>query len=249
MGKETSKKEFNIHLDYLGDGEDKKDNVIIIREGEAEKVIYPEVINISAALSAPGIFVSHLRKHGQLKPDNHIVTIDKAARLIIFHEDMKSVYGSVVTGTLEIDSRLKNIGINTSKRYTREELYSFVRLNKHAFPNKEAHLLLCNAVKNFSANLTKDFQSGNDNRGSKTAVNNQTLTDTNIPFDFMLNTVVFKGFPAVSFNVEVMLDVSDGGVRFWLESPELASFTEELADCMIEEEITGQFDGLTIIYK
>jgi hypothetical protein len=64
----------------------------------------------------------------------------------------------------------------------------------------------------------------------------------------VLQIPIFSGEANETFRVEIGLEATDGSIRFWLESTELAELIDERKESIIEEEIENCQD-FVIIHK
>lgn len=224
---------------------------IVIRHGQAENIHEPLSLSIDkATIKAPGLYMQHLSKHNKLVLATALAIITKEEGKISFRSDPYDIFGNQVVGVLELNEKLKNLGINTSKRYTREELVSFLRLNRLLFPDKDKHEALLASVRKFNAEVTQQLAAGNNNRGTKNSDFSQKIEAGDVPFDMTIAVEIFKGMPKKSFIVEICLDATDGSVRFWFESPDLADLIESTREEVLDEERKHFTDaGVTVIDK
>lgn len=89
-----------------------------------------------------------------------------------------------------------------------------------------------------------------DNKGN--AENSfKRIVESQHNYDFKLSLPLFKGEKKQTFFVEVCMDVSDGGIRFWLESPELMELLHDEAERILAEQVTGitELVPLPVIYQ
>lgn len=234
-------KKFNVHLP---EGTTKLE----ILEGQfRHEEITKQKVAISGTITAPGLYVEHLRKKDKLNLFEPVVTVDMDNLSIKYDGDPRDSYGDKVSGKLVVDSFLETIGINTEKRYTLEQLKVFAKRNRYYFPDSTQHMNFVNSLSDFKLKLQREIESKNDDRGNKTSVNNTSILDNQLPFFFDLNLPIFKGCPAVRFTVDVCLDVQGNGVVFWLDSTGLKEAFDKQKEEIMKEEI-AKFEGLNVIY-
>lgn len=220
----------------------------VLRIGDALPAREPEVIRIVGTITAPTSWIEK-----QPSGDASYVAISTTENKgeiasITFYQDGNDPYSTTVKGILELEPRLNVIGINSTQRYHREQFVSFLRLHRMYFPDMESHAKLLSSVKNFKAEVKQEVEQRTNDRGNRGQTFNQAV-QTDILTDFILKLPVFKGEAEKSFRVELCFDITDGSVRFWLESPELLEIIESYRKEIIEREagIIKQ-KGITIIY-
>lgn len=225
-------------------------DTITILEGKALELKHPNKIEISGDINSVSSFLKN-RSDGfgfqKVDKSKAVVTVDKDLMTITLELDPENAFGATVQGALELSSELKVFHINQARTFKREELVQLIRFNRLAFDNKEQHEKLLQAYMAFSANTSGELSASNDTRGNKAASIKKEVT-TNIPTEFTLLIPIFKGKGAARFRVEICLDVTDGGARFWFESTELHEMIEVQRDIIFNEELKV-CDGFVIINK
>lgn len=224
---------------------------LVIRKGNAPVIHEPVPVIIAGVIGAPSAYLEHLIRHSQLKQELAVCIVDADTNTIKFMPTPKDKdFGDVITGKLTLNPDLTEIGINTAKRYSREELVTFLRMNRLFFPDLESHAKLLQSVRKFDANVSErlSLDSTQKNRGNTNVAYEKTVNAGDVPFNFFIQIPVFKGSDPKKFDVEVCLDVSDGSVRFWLESPELAEIIQETEKVALDEEVKKFTEaGVTVI--
>lgn len=237
--------ELNLKIEQPQSGE------LIIREGQALPLKEPVKISITGNIKAVGNFLKCRDNNSSLWQKIHsnqaIVLVDRNKMTIRLSTHPNDCYGTEITGCLELSDELLKFAINTDKTYDKQALVKLLRFNGLYFDDKEKHSALLAAYQSFSANANTDIKDDSDKRGNKIA-NFQKKVTTNIPDDFILNIPVFKGMPTMRFRVEICLDVTDGGARFWFESVELNEIIISERDKIIDAELAFCKD-LVIIEK
>lgn len=219
-----------------------------ILEGQhRHEEITKQKVSISGTITAPGLYVEHLRKNNKLETFDPLITIDMDKLSIFYDGNPRDTYGEKVFGKLVVDKFLESIGINTDQRYTLDQLKVFVKRNGYVFADSSQHTSLLNSISSFKLKLQREIEAKNDDRGNKTSVNNTSILDNQLPFFFDLNLPLFKGAKAVKIRVDVCLDVVGNGVVFWLDSTELKEAFDKQKEEIMKEEI-AKFEGLNVIF-
>lgn len=214
-------------------------NVLTILEGKALEQKHPERIQITGDINSVSAFLKK-RSEGfdlqKVEQSKVIVLVDKKEMSITLELDPQNHFGTVVKGVLELSDELKVFCINQPKTFNREELVKLIRFNKLSFDNTEQHDKVLKSYMSFDAKAITDVAASNDTRGNK-ANSFKKEVSTNIPTEFILLVPVFKGKEAQRFRVEICLDVTDGGARFWFESVELHELINTQRDIIFNEEL------------
>lgn len=222
-------KEISLNIEHSG-------NELIIRQGEAAPIIQPETVEISGDINTISEYVSKRTKQTsaglqKINKDTVIVTVDKKTLSIKIDFDPHDVFAPVVIGKLEFSEELKKFSINgNGKTFSREELIKLLKFSRLSFASPEKHSEVLRSYQAFSAKANTDIKQDSDSRGNKVA-NYAKSVETNIPTEFILSVPIFKGQKKELFRVEICIDVTDGGARFWFESVEL----EEIIQTRVDE--------------
>lgn len=234
----------NLHLKVESTG-----NELIIREGKALEPREDNRIQLSGDITSISNFIRKRKEgysHQAIDPNRTVVEVDMKAMTILLSLDPQNPLGTTVKGCLDLSDEVKVWGINTNRTYTREELIKLIKFNKLHFDSVEKQAELLKAYLAFNASTNSKLEQESDSRGNKVANFNKKV-DTNMPTEFILNIPIFKGFDEERFRVEICLDVTDGGARFWFESTELHEMIEGKKE-IIDQELE-LCDDFVIIYK
>lgn len=234
----------NIKLENTG-------NEIIVREGQALPQKEPVKIKIAGNIQSVSQFLKIRNKENgglslqSVDLSKAVVLVNKKDMTITLLLDPENHYGTEVVAKLELSDELKTFGINSQSTFTREQLIKLIRFNKLFFADAEKHAELLAAYMAFNASANSDIQQASDTRGNR-ASHLVKKVDTNVPTEFILNIPIFKGEKSERFRVEICLDVTDGGARFWFESVELHEIIQTRRDQIFDKELESA-TGFVII--
>ena len=227
---------------------------IIIREGEALPMPEPKVLNIFGDIRSVSTFVKNripgltpIEQFQAIDPGAAIVTCDKNKGSIFLQTHPNHPHGSTVTGTLEISEELKKFRINEAKLLTQKEVVDILRFNQVYFADKARAEVVLNAYRAFTYTANSSGKSEADTRGNRQNNFSKTV-ESSLPDDFVLKIPIFKGEEEKTFRVEICLDVTDGGAKFWFESVELHEIIEVEKELIFQRELK-HCEGLVIIHK
>lgn len=223
--------------------------VLEIREGQAIPLKEPVKIDIVGNIDAVSSFLkvrsTSAINHQCVSKMSSIVTVDRKNMSIRLQTNPNDVYGTVITGKLELSDELKAFSINTAKTFSKQELVKLLRFNRMHFADMDIHAKVLGSYQKFSASANTDIKDESDLRGNKLA-NFQKKVKTDIPDNFVLNLPIFKGREKKTFRVEICLDVTDGGACFWFESVELNEIITRQRDEIIDGELKSCKDLVII---
>ena len=191
---------------------------MVVRQGDAQPISLPNKVRIAGQIDTPKRFLE--KRAPTLQKDEVHVLIDRRGRTINLFTKERDEFQAIITGSLKANPDLTAFSINSDKMWALKDLVNFLRRRRMFFESLDQYGTLIGALSDFSANSEialkdKDDRKGNVNQAFTRA------TKMNAELEFTLNIPVFEGLPAHTFHVDVLADVTDGGVRFWLESIEL----------------------------
>jgi len=219
----------NIKVDVV------QGNELIIRTGDAPKVIEPKAVRIAGDIKSVYNFLQ-VRIEG-IDKQKAIIEFNEKLKSVVLYTDPSSPIQTTVIGELEVYEKLDQFGINKEKFYGQNELEKFVRMNRFFFADKEKHTQLVSNLKNLSAKVNAEMVSEKDNRGNKNfGLKKEVKTD--LAADFLLSIPLFKNSEPKTFRVDICYELTDSTMRFWLESVEL----EELQMDAVQKEFSVQKD-------
>lgn len=213
-----------------------------IRTGSALEIKPPQSISISGDINTVANFlVKRDEDNGgfgtqEVDKTKIVVVVNKKERSIKMQLDPENYYGATITGTLELSDELKKFTINEPQTYNREQLVKFIRFNRRFFENPDKHQTVLDSYQSFNVQAHLELTQNSDQRGNKTNLVTKKVT-TGLPEDFILFIPIFKGQQKETFRVEICLDVTDGGAKFWFESVELAELIEARQDEIFTEQL------------
>lgn len=220
---------------------------------EGLKKEHPHTFNVSGRIDSPSNYVEGRdydkedldKKYTQGIDDaTAMVTVDYKNGVINLFLDPSDKYAHTITGTLLPAPELSIFKINTDAPYTRDALLKLIRFNAFRIDKAEA---LIDALRKLDlATFTKSHNE-RDKKGNIIQDFTKNVTSS-IPESFKLTIPIFQGMPEKSFYVEIIIDVTDNNIKFWLESVELSQLIETFKKEIMDEEIEKLSD-LLIIYK
>lgn len=232
---------------------------LTILQGEAKKPNNPVAVKFDGGIQsvtdyfkARGVFVDAFMDNA-INLGKAIVVVDRSKWTITLYQDPHNILAPVIVGSLSDNPDLIDFKINRmdSHRFTAKELCNHLRMRSYWFSDREECLKVVEYLMKYKARITTELETSNDMKGNKKD-SYQTQLAHEMKADFKLNMPIFKAGPNQTFRVEVMCDITDGSILFWLESEELASGRIRGAEYHLKTEIDllrAYGDNLVIIQR
>ena len=211
----------------------------------------PQKLLVKGDINSVVEFVSKRNNSNDLQkinPETSIIICDSDDMKIHLFTNPNDVFGTEVIGKSEFSEEYKSFGINETKFFSREALVKLLRFSRRFFPNTDEHQKILTAYQSFTAQVSKNIEASSDNRGNRNLVQNKTF-QTQLPDNFLLKIPIFKNGSLYSFIVEICMEESDTGVRFWFESVELAELLQSIKESIFTEQIKNIDSKIPVIYQ
>jgi hypothetical protein len=237
----------NLHLKVEGAAE-----TFTLLQGKALEQKAPVKIVYSGDIKTVANFLNVRKTAGTglqtIDISKAVLLVDKRDdRSIQLNLDPENAYGAEITARLEESDELQPFSINKNKTFTKEELVKLLKFSRLYFADADKHAAMLLAFQKVSSTVNIRANDSSDERGNKERNFVKEVT-TNAPTEFILNIPIWKGFPAITFRVEVCLDVTEGSARFWFESVELHEIKQAQLDDIFNQELKSA-EGFVIINK
>lgn len=223
---------------------------ITILEGKTSKPLERKAHFATGAITAPYDFFSMKHKHESLSCFLCSYSLEKMSiEFIEDHEEEAS--GATIEGILLISPTLVRLGLlnnGSAKPMSGKDLASLLKFNRSLFRDKTECMQLVSTLRDFQAKVNTSLQDSDDQQGNKTLMFAQNVSH-NLKLTFTLETRIFTHETEKrAFEVEVMFDIRDRAVSFWLESIELNEIITETSETIIKNEVAKFIkDGVTTI--
>jgi hypothetical protein len=236
---------------------------LVVREGSAIAVDgNPNRINITGTLRAPAQFLKDKKAGTDVEkmgvavsltltesariynPRRSHVLVDRHKGSIVLVLNEKDAFEDRVTGVLKMFKDLIDLGINQEKRYSIDALIKVVKRNKFYFADTAQHFSFLLSLTNFNTKLTTEIKHARETNGSRLDMTQKVVNNNEAAPRFKLKMPIFEGYEPVTFEVEVVVDVTDVTASFTLESVDLFELEKSMKNQYIDEqtkEITDSF--------
>lgn len=201
---------------------------LVVLQGQAEKIKYRQPLRIGGATFES---IANYIKNGRANAKTSLIILDKENRKATFkqnpNDDEADVVEAVLKTSKDVDFLLNG------KKFRRDQLETFLRRNKHLFPNKQDFGELLLSIKEFVANVKIKFEQDDNNRGNKKNSYVQQL-ESGVPFTTVIEVPIFVGEKKVKLTVDIFFEVTEGEVFFWFECQELNELIENKVNEVFE---------------
>ncbi|MDB5252285.1 MAG: hypothetical protein JWP27_1454, partial [Flaviaesturariibacter sp.] len=202
---------------------------------------------IAGNIFAPGEFVTKRPKAASdLALVTHVV-VDYDALSIELVANEEDHFAKIVKGKMDFTPEFLEFSINRKTNFSVDGLYKMLRLKRAYFATREEHAAILEQLKKFQAKTEVEFQSMNDYKGS-TAMQKVQTCKTNLQYNFVLSLSIYKGTDPVTFPVEVEFEPTDGSIRCWLVSEDLAELEIKIRDEIMKGEL-DKFAPFVIVQR
>jgi hypothetical protein len=207
---------------------------LILRTGEAEKIVYPKGIDITGILAAPFQFY----QGKTLDPALCHIQIQKDKGVIALHIlDTDPHSSSTIIGSLKNDGYFKDWGINTEKRWTVSTFLKHIKMQRTFFSEKSECDAMINSLQTWNAKVEMVIKNHNDNAGNSLSMLERKVSEIGLKTSFSLTIPIFQGYPKQKFTVEIGLDPKSNQVDLYLFSNDLFALEIEHREALIESEL------------
>jgi hypothetical protein len=231
-----------ININITGEAND-----IIIREGEALKLMPPEIINIQGTIDAPSRYL--IAKKKSLKEIESTLFVSVNEGKIKFVSDEKNYYKQTVTGALLKSKALKEIGVNDINIfYSDKSLAKFIRQHIFYFTDKGKAEDLINKLMKFSAKIQTDIKNDADLKGNVSRAF-ERVVNTGLPECIDITCKIYEGLPAETFTANLCVEADASSLKFYFDSPSLFILEENMkTECLEKEARIFEDWGCAVIY-
>lgn len=228
-------------------------SVLTIREGKALEEKHPERLILAGRIESVRQFLDARRAttlaSGSLQyvdKDKAVIIVNEEALTITLKVDPNNPFSTEITGQMQHNADLAGFQINKEHKFSRESLVKLLTFSRRFFNDAVEWENILNAVRRLKVSSTSDISQDTDSRGNKEMIFKKSVDSANIPNSFTLLIPIFKGQIPRKFSVDLCLEVTDAGVKFYLESVELVELTEQDRKDIINKELASYTDYCTI---
>lgn len=166
----------------------------------------------------------------------HILVDREEISIELIYNENDEYNKGTVKGTMLLNPKFEEFGINSGKVWTPTQLGLFFKMNRAFFTSKDDNMRLVNELMNFIATVNNSIEKSAKENGDRTDKFAQTV-NSNLPPAFTLKIPIFKSLPAETLEVETFANVNGREVSFTLISPAANQTMEELRDLSIDKEL------------
>lgn len=211
-----------------------ENSVITIREGRAPDIISPTPLNLTGL---PGTIVDFLTKRQVDLSRAHLIVNRPDARMDLAVNE-NGPYIDHVIDNLLYDPHYLAFLINRGGRWNEPANLArlFKRMRRY-FSDKDVNAKLVSKLKNFSAEVHRQFEKADDQKGNKKLLLEQQVNADLEGGVFELEMPVFRNGPLHKFVVEICVQTDGESVVLWLESVGAEEVESGEVDRIIDAEV------------
>ena len=241
----------------LPEGFNQSSFTLNIREGRAQELLKPDVLNpikLRGTIRSPEEWLIQRCSEDDIK-NSHIVVDYNNLSLTLFVNDRSTQLRDEIEGVIKLNPIIDELGINSPKKlWTPNELGEFLKMNGYVFSDQTERFNLINNLKSFNARVQKEIEDTEKQSEGKYKSIRDVIINSNLPKEpFYLCLDLFGLEGVYSFGVEIYLyGNSSEGVTLRLVSSELSNIVNTngkdiIANCI--GDILNRFPKLAMIYK
>jgi len=222
--------------------------VVTIFEGIAPKQAEQSAVKINGNIKS---VLAYLTQRKPNKDTSHI-EVDRQNGTIVLFEDEHSSFGKTISGKVELNKKLSELGINKDKKYTPKELVKILKFNKFLFDSPQEVDKVIEKIQKLQIKVSSTIGKTQATQGGSIS-NEYSKTVESDLHSLQMNCELYSGGEKVKFTVEIWLDVEGQNVQYWFESVTYAeleiSLSESLVDDVVEDIQAIDWFNLPIIIK
>jgi len=213
--------------------------------GDLPKVRQVTGVVYSGNIKSPADWYTGKVRNGYTPDPKEITIVSDGLKIQFKSSECIDQLTSTITGELLEFTDLRDFRINTKHTYNNTDLAQFLKMSRYYFKSVDENYQIVKNLNSFKAKVSREIENSNDFKGNKKQLFEQQVK-TDLKLSFKLLLPIYSGEPASEFSVDIEFDVTDGGVSYWLISPELKDLQTKDANTIIERELE-RFGDLTII--
>ncbi len=216
---------------------------LIIRQGEAKEVANKPNVTIKGNIDAPSRFV----EHRTTTPQNSYCYYSQTNGEIVLHTNDGEPFGQYsVIGKIAINKKYLALGINNPEATLAPKVLARkFKMLRRMFPSRDDHMKICNTLNKFEANVKKELEESQNDRGDYTSLRNQ-IVESNIPESFLMKVPIIEGEEAVEILVHTVITADGNTLKCALESVDAAEYIEDFFETKVLEEV-AKLEGKTTL--
>lgn len=228
---------------------------VITRKGDAPAVPEEREVNIQGTLKAPAdyllnkvskdVMILRLSHSNEGYQEIHspmyfvkdsVLKVCKTERKLTLHLNMKNYVEDKIEGVLQMNQIWSDLRVNTGSTWGISELRKYLKRIKFFFTKPEQHSEFLAKLQNFVGKVESNYKDIQKSGEYENSTAHKLMEGQVIP-EFKIDAPIYVGYEKKTVRVEVFADMSDGGVKFQLESQDLFTLQEELSEEYIDAEI------------
>lgn len=205
---------------------DKGENVLVIRKGEAEKLLAPDRIEITGTITAPADW---LEDHKEKNTDTAYALFNLAKRSIHYRPFPEYNPGPRISGKLQESNQLKRLKINGGETYNAAGLAKHLKTVTSLATAKADILQVIGRLETLKLKVNKEVEKAKDEKGNSKLDFNQ-IVESNLFFDLSFRVPLFEREEAQEVTAVIVIEeVSQHDVVLTLQNFDLPDLLDAKA--------------------
>lgn len=193
-------KDFKINVTPNG-------NELILRTGEAEKLVPPQKVVAQGTIVAPADW---LKDHPQFNTAHAMVILDNKAGTIVYHSNPSSHLGESITGTLLVTKQFNRLKINTGENWSALKLAKHLKEITALATQKVEHMKVIASLEKLKIKVKTELEKVKEESGSA-KIDYERIVDTNLVTDLSYTVAIYEGEAPVTVTAKIIVDDVNNG--------------------------------------
>lgn len=200
----------DIKIDVTQNG-----NELIIRTGDAEKIVPPIQIKASGTIKAPADW---LKNHSPENSPYSIVQFDNKKGTIVYSAHPGLWLGAIITGTLTMTAQFNRLKINNGENWSALKLAKHLKSITALATNKAEHMKVVASLERLKVKVNTELEKFKEENGNAKFDFERTVESNLIP-DLAFTVPIYEGEAPVSIVAKIVVDdVNQGDVVLQVQS-------------------------------
>ena len=234
------------------------EKLLIINQSKFNELA-PKPVVITGNINAPSeYFKKRSEAIKDLQNNTHVLVDSVNNKVILFVDEENPFNFHKITGSLIVNPEFTVWGINEPNYRGKQGMIDLIKPRKHFFSDKTRQGGLLTTFMKFAGKIEKTFEDSNDLKGNKKKLEEFSASFTTYAADgsvdekfnnkFTLEMPIFIGFPKVQFEVELCLDPTDTGLKFFFQSVDLYEKLDQIKEAALAEAVLPFKDYCPVIH-
>jgi len=188
---------------------------LIIRTGDAEKLVPPIQIRASGTIVAPADW---LKNHKEQNSGFSIVQFDNKKGTIVYNAHPGFYLGAIITGTLTMSAQFNRLKINNGENWSALKLAKHLKQLTALATNKADHMKVVASLEKLKVKVNTELEKFKEENGNAKFDFERTVESNLVP-DLTFTVPIYEGEAPVNIVAKIIVDdVNQGDVVLQVQS-------------------------------